>query len=98
MPKLSEKSQQPEKKCRAAEDIQDTCILISQQSTSARGDCTGARVRLPRCRFLPCPETTLPTRFPTSLATLPRDRSTSIEDYTEKESIHPSTLRHPFRD
>src|SRR2546425_6691871 len=95
MRKHSEKFPQHEKKCLDAGDIQATCIPTFLRSTSEQEDCMVVRARSLRCRFLPCPETTLPTRFLTSLATSPKDRSTLIEDYIGKASIHRST-RHPL--
>src|SRR5712691_6504132 len=98
MRKHSEKFPLRGKKCLDAGDIQDTCIPISLQSTSAQEDCTVVKARSPKCRFSPCPETMSPIRSQTSLATLLRARSISIEDYTGKESIHLSTPHPPSRD
>src|SRR6266849_4778033 len=98
MRRLSERSLQLEKKCLDAEDIPDICIPIFLQSTSEQEDSTVARVRSLRCRFSPCPEMTSLIRSPTSPATSPKARSTLIEDYTGKESIHPLTRHPPSRD
>src|SRR5712664_3350541 len=98
MLKLSEKSLQPEKRFLDGEDIRATCTPISLRSTNEQEDCMEAKARSPRCRFSPCPETTSPIQSPTSPDTSRRDRSTSIEDYTEKESTHQSTQHHPSRD
>src|SRR6266567_3250449 len=95
MPKLSEKFPLPERKSLDVADIQDTCTPISLQSTSEQEDFTVAKVRSLRCLFSPCLGTMSPIQFLTSPDTLPRDRSTSIEDYIEKESTHRST-RHPL--
>src|SRR6266567_2711242 len=95
MQKLSERSLQLEKRSLDEEDIQVTCTPTFPQSTSEQEDCMVAKARSLRCRFLPCPETTSPILSPTSPDTSPKARSTLIEDYTGKESIHQST-QHPL--
>src|SRR6266567_1175141 len=98
MRRLFERSRQPAKKFPDGEDIPATCTLTLVRSTSEQDDCTEAKARSLRCRFLLCPVMTSPILSPTSPDTLPRDRSTLIEDYTEKESTHRSTLRPLSRD
>src|SRR5467141_4706928 len=98
MQKLSEKFPLPERKSLDVAGIQDTCTPIFLQSTSEQEDCTVAKVRSLRCLFSPCPGTMSPIQFLTSPDTLPRGRSTLIEDCTGKESTHRSTLRPLSRD